>query len=204
MPDKFVHFVQIVNPWSHHTICFEPTLELALCLSSSPTLASGPSVWITFHNLWFKPITLHAGHQVGIVEATEEASTSSTPMSMGGLVPSHLSLVQQCQLTQLLEQLWNILSQDDKNTGQTPVLEHTIETQGPPVWLPYHRRNPTVQQEEAKQVQQMLDSGIIRQSSSPWASPVVMVSKKDGNLCLCRLLAVQFCHGHKHTPLAPH
>ena len=35
------------------------------------------------------------------------------------------------------------------------------------------------------QVQQMLTSGVIRPSNSPWASPVVMVKKKDGSLRFC-------------------
>ena len=35
------------------------------------------------------------------------------------------------------------------------------------------------------QVQQMLFSGVIRPSNSPWASPVVMVKKKDGSLRFC-------------------
>ena len=39
--------------------------------------------------------------------------------------------------------------------------------------------------EEMAQVQQMLSSGVIRPSNSPWASPVVMVKKKDGSLRFC-------------------
>ena len=35
------------------------------------------------------------------------------------------------------------------------------------------------------QVQQMLASNVIRPSNSPWASPVVMVRKKDGSLRFC-------------------
>ena len=35
------------------------------------------------------------------------------------------------------------------------------------------------------QVQQMLFSNVIRPSNSPWASPVVMVRKKDGSLRFC-------------------
>ena len=62
------------------------------------------------------------------------------------------------------------------------MLEHSIEIQGPPVRFPYHRQNPTVRREEAEQVQQMLESSDIHSSSSPWASPVVMVRKKDGKL----------------------
>ena len=35
------------------------------------------------------------------------------------------------------------------------------------------------------QVQQTLSSNVIRPSNSPWASPVVMVRKKDGSLLFC-------------------
>ena len=35
------------------------------------------------------------------------------------------------------------------------------------------------------QVQQMLASDVIRTSNSPWASPVVMVKKKDSSLRFC-------------------
>ena len=35
------------------------------------------------------------------------------------------------------------------------------------------------------QVQQMLSSNVVRPSNSPWASPVVMVRKKDGSLRFC-------------------
>ena len=55
VPAKPIRFVQIANPWPHHTVCFNPILELPLCLSSSSTLASGPSMWITLHSLQSEP-----------------------------------------------------------------------------------------------------------------------------------------------------
>ena len=73
----------------------------------------------------------------------------------------------------------------EDDLGSTPLLEHTIETHGPPLRQPYRRQNTAVQREEMAQVQQMLASDVIRPSNSPWALPVVMVRKKDGSLRFC-------------------
>ena len=36
-----------------------------------------------------------------------------------------------------------------------------------------------------KEIQEMLDEGMIEPSSSEWTSPIVLVNKKDGTLRLC-------------------
>ena len=64
-------------------------------------------------------------------------------------------------------------------------MQHTIETEGPPLRQPYRHQNTTVRREEMAQVQQMLSRGVICPSNSPWASPVVMVKKNDGSLRFC-------------------
>ena len=170
VPAESVRFVQVANPWPNHTIFFESSLELPLCVSSTPILASGPAGWVTLHNHRTEPVSLNASHQVGTIEATkvmgpQESIAGASPLNQGELVPSHLSPVQQCQLTHLLEQYRGIFSCSE-DIGQTPALEHSRDT-GATCEAPYRQQNLTVWREEAEQVQQMLESGAIHPSNSP-------------------------------------
>ena len=51
--------------------------------------------------------------------------------------------------------------------------------------LPSRHQNPLIREQEQQQVQGMLQDGVIRPSTSPWASPVVMVKKKDNTMRFC-------------------
>jgi hypothetical protein len=48
-----------------------------------------------------------------------------------------------------------------------------------------YRYTPQQKDEIEKQIQEMLDSGIVQQSSIPFASAVLLVKKKDGEWSLC-------------------
>ncbi|XP_073304134.1 uncharacterized protein [Primulina huaijiensis] len=48
-----------------------------------------------------------------------------------------------------------------------------------------YRMAPTEMKELKNQLQELLDKGFIRPSSSPWGAPVLFVKKKDGLLRLC-------------------
>ena len=70
--------------------------------------------------------------------------------------------------------------------GQTKVLQHKIRTGDAPPVRQRPRRTHFYQREESRKVlQEMLDSNNVRPSSRPWASPVVLVKKKDGSLRFC-------------------
>ncbi len=72
------------------------------------------------------------------------------------------------------------------NPGRTSALEHYIHVaesapiRQKPYRLPYSRRK--VVEEE---VQKMLEAKVIRPSCSPWASPLVLVEKKDRTVRFC-------------------
>jgi len=55
----------------------------------------------------------------------------------------------------------------------------------PPIRKPSYRQAPAERAEIAKQTNEMLQAGIIKVSNSPWSSPVLLVSKKDGSKGFC-------------------
>ena len=74
----------------------------------------------------------------------------------------------------------------EESLGHTDVVQHKIDTGDSRPIRQYPRRLPFAYREETKkQVAEMLDQGVIQPSRSPWASPIVLVKKKDGNFRFC-------------------
>ena len=51
--------------------------------------------------------------------------------------------------------------------------------------MPPYRMAPAELKELKEQLQELLEKGFIRPSTSPWGAPVLFVKKKDGTLRLC-------------------
>ena len=100
-------------------------------------------------------------------------------------IPDSLSFEQQKDLRRLIDEYKDVFSKEGNPISSTSLVEHEIHTTGPPVLLPFRRQNPIVRDIEQQQVKEMLRDEVIRPSSSPWASPVVMVKKKDGSMRFC-------------------
>lgn len=70
--------------------------------------------------------------------------------------------------------------------GHTSLVEHRIESRtATPVKLPPYRILYAYRDSVDKELQEILDTGIIEPSRSAWASPIVTVKNKDGNIRLC-------------------
>ena len=102
------------------------------------------------------------------------------------LKSSNLSEAERNQLCSLLEDYHDVFCLDDDDRGETDLVELRIDTgEAQPKRQPPHRVPFAVRKQLASQIEDLQKKGIIQPSVSEWASPIVLVEKKDGTLRLC-------------------
>ena len=200
---------------------FEPKPEfpdrhggLLAAHSVSPIL-SGKNATIQLLNLSAVPVTVYADEKVGkmfplqdadfvnLVEPSldrkpvvrsQEAINKSVEQFLCNV--HGLTVSEKNQLTDLLYDFSDAISVGDGDLGRTGLLRHKINVgDAPPIRqqarrLPFHQRDMV-----QKMIHNMLDQGIIEPSESSWASPIVLVKRRDGSFRFC----VNFCRLNEAT-----
>ena len=127
------------------------------------------------------------------VETGQLQETTENPVSL----PEHLKSLfdraatdlssdQRSKLRELLSEFSGLFSAGPHNLGCNSYVEHTINTGDAPPIRQTPRRLPLAKRETAQQaIREMEHHGQIEPSHSPWASPVVLVKKKDGSTRFC-------------------
>ena len=89
-------------------------------------------------------------------------------------------------LKRLITEYSDIFSKNEDDIGKTNILKHHIRTGDAEPVRQRPRRIPLRLREEVeRQKNKMLKEGIIEESSSPWCSPIVLATKKDGSFRFC-------------------
>ena len=97
-----------------------------------------------------------------------------------------LSMEERNQLCNVLEQYHSTFSLDEGERGETNLVEFNIDTgESTPINQVARRVPFAARQEIAAQLSKMQEQGVIQPSKSPWASPVILVRKRDGSLRFC-------------------
>ena len=100
-------------------------------------------------------------------------------------ISDHCSETERQQLLECLLERSEVFALSDEELGGTDVVEHSIDTftaksvKEPPRRLPYALRK------QLEELDKLLKINCIEPASSPYASPLVLVRKPDGNLRVC-------------------
>lgn len=123
--------------------------------------------------------------EVPPVVATVASQSVSPPVQdqLEGLELDHFPAEAQGEVRALLGQFGSIFSAHDGDLGCTDLISHEIDNV--PVRQRYRRIPPSEYEVVKDHINQLLSVQVIRECSSPYASPIVLVKKKDGSLRMC-------------------
>ncbi|GBM01909.1 Retrovirus-related Pol polyprotein from transposon 412 [Araneus ventricosus] len=143
-------------------------------------------------NLNNKPKILDKGAVIATYETVVDIVAHPQEFSGAQHLPSTLENLeglneeQRIAIRKLLKEFQNLFSTWDADVSHCNMTQHRINTGDHPPIKQYPRRLPLAKKDETERlVKEMVDNGIIEESSGPWASPIVLVTKKDGSTRFC-------------------
>lgn len=153
---------------------------------------------VTLRNTTAHDVTLPTNYVIGKISAVQSVLPLTAPLSVStdsqsgigtlafNLDDSPLSAEWKQRITDKLNSVSDVFSADDLSLGHTAAVKHHIRLQD---HTPFKERSRPIHPSDREAVKQhlreLLDAGIIRESESPYASPVVLVRKKNGKIRLC-------------------
>ena len=174
----------------------EPTYKgqgKLLVSRSLNTVSHDNQLMVVVVNIGQAPITLYSGTTIASFSpnipvhpiSQKDRDMMNATMPDIDLNGTELNDSQRRELEALISEFRDIFVSPGQSLGRTSTIKHSIRVEGPPVRQPLRRIPFALQDTVRAEVQKMLKQGVIKESSSPWSSPVLMVKKKDGTWRFC-------------------
>nr|VZI43825.1 unnamed protein product [Spirometra erinaceieuropaei] len=185
--------VTLPQSTSSHTFIVTPKLTWDLVLGIDFLARHGCQIDVKQRTVQFntkkedEPMTSAIVFDDAAICAAIQTSVQIPPTSVNDILSKAGETARDRQaLKVLLLDFEDVFAWDEYSLGRTNRIRHSIETgSAKPIWQP-PRRIPVQYQNEVRDLlDNMLATGVIRPSHSPWASPVTLVPKKDGKLRFC-------------------
>lgn len=169
------------------------TLPNGLHLARTISLPRDKRLFARIANFGHGTVQLFPGQTIGVAEQVEvidqtplSSNSKDLDFSMFNIDWESLDSSQTEKLKSFLVSYRDIFTFPGDALGRAKGVEHRIETgDALPIRQPVRRVSHEQRHLIRQQVDEMLEQGIIRPSSSPWSSPVVLVKKKDGSWRFC-------------------
>jgi hypothetical protein len=139
--------------------------------------------WMTHHKVTLDIAEL----RIEITSPAVGASTLYLPLRESMDPSAYVSIATNLEEIPVVCDYPNVFPDDLPGMPQDRDIEFVIELQPgtAPISKRAYRMPPKELAELKTQLQEVLDKGFIRPSSSPWGCPALFVKKKDGSLRLC-------------------
>ena len=166
----------------------ELTPEIVSTFKATDVVAR-PDAWIPDHCVppsEFGTEELDRTSDLENIERHSQVTPMLTYAGVGLDTRVDLNEDQKDQILTLMNKYRHIFTSDTVKLGRVKIVQHSVDTgEAKPIKQRAYVVAQAIRTEIDKQIQSMLDCGVITQSNSPWASPVVVVPKKGGAFRFC-------------------
>ncbi|UYV79703.1 hypothetical protein LAZ67_18000349 [Cordylochernes scorpioides] len=120
------------------------------------------------------------------IAGKDEVTSPDVRECLISMISTDLEETNKNRLLTCLNEFSDIFDFEKKSFPVSGEIKHKIDTSDyPPVRQRPCRVSPAERRVIQSEVEKMMETKIIRPSSSPWASPIILVRKKDGSLRFC-------------------
>ncbi|XP_062586743.1 uncharacterized protein LOC134248355 [Saccostrea cucullata] len=139
-------------------------------------------------NVESEPKVVYKNTEIGTFQETEQVTSNyaGEPAERPDIENlyqesvKHLTKKQAKEVKSFLWKYKSLFAKSNSDLGKTNIVKHRIDTgDARPIKQPVRRSPAHLSKEIERNIDEMLECNIIEPSTSPWASPIVLVKKKD-------------------------
>jgi transposase InsO family protein len=177
--EKSSPVVCVVNPSDKYVL-----LKKGTELAQAQTVGS-----IIEENSTDSELCTNSAFCANVAEREEDEDHREVPEHLKAMFDAsvkHLDPQQTQELAGILREYEDVFATSEFDLGSFTEIEHAIDTgDAKPIKQRMRRTPACFEPEEEAHLKKMLDAGVIRESISEWASPPVLIRKRDGSVRWC-------------------
>lgn len=183
-PHTLIKYIGIIND-SEEDITIKSGQDIGQCYPIFSELEAMEEV----HKIHIESCAAMNENRSECIKPGQKAEDDSLPEHLREMFrkgSEDLDDAQKEKFATLINRYVDVFAKDSRDLGCTNLVKHKINTgNSQPIRQPVRRQPYGKREIEKEEIEKMLERGVIEPSNSPWSSPIVLVSKKDGSTRFC-------------------